>query len=173
MTRFRMTMGAASSAASRSQRLRLNIEKKVRRRRAFTVCRLARVAEHVAEPVAECWLGATDGKPPVEILTPRGRVPFPLAVGERPPFDHGLLRRSWLALEVERQLVAVRDGEWLSARAIARVWTVAPAYDAELVLVERDLGHGVDRLERSTVDLLDVEGVCHETVALPGWRPVG
>jgi hypothetical protein len=85
------------------------------------------------------FLGATGRHPAAELLlAPDGeRFPFPLP-GDDMAFDHALPRVGWVAVQFDRQVIALMDGDWWRPLDLGLSWKVAPAAHAAHLIVKRD-----------------------------------
>jgi len=105
-------------------------------------------------------LGATGGRPAVELLlAPEDeRIPLPLGVDDAYGFDDGLPRVGWVALKIGYQVVALTDGDLLHPVALPEAWQIFPAADPSLVLLRRYFERPFRHAELQTVELCDAHG---------------
>ena len=102
-------------------------------------------------------LGATGRHPAAEVLlAPEGeRFPFPLP-GDDAAFDHALPRDGWIAVQFDRQVVGLTDGDWWHPIDLGHSWELAPAADPGQVIVKRDVSEAPERIV--SLEVIDSSG---------------
>lgn len=103
------------------------------------------------------------------MLTDSGeRLPLPLPTAGG-AFDYSIDRSGWVALQVEYQVFGLRDGDLLRPSRLPDAWTLAPAADPSLVLVQRYFED--DRAK--VIELVDMHGRVLRSVTSNLWWAVG
>jgi hypothetical protein len=125
--------------------------------------------------MSHAWLGATGGRPTVELLLAPDdeRLPLPLGVDDSYAFDDGLARAGWVAIRVGYQMVALHDGDLLHSTRLPDCWSVVPAADHGLVLISRYSGRSRPAGEPQTTELIDSTGQVLRSVTADVWGVVG
>lgn len=124
--------------------------------------------------MATLWIGSTFRRPAVELVTDTGeRLPLPLPVDDSSAADCILDRSGWVAIQVGYQVVGVRDGDLLRPSLLPDAWSIAPAADPTLVLLQRHFDEGQGNHQGDVIELVDQHGHVVRSITGDVWGVVG
>ena len=92
--------------------------------------------------------------------------------GKGQGFDHALGRAGWVAVLVQYELAAYRDGSMLHPTILPPAWRVRPAVSADELLIDVFQGSH-DFGQPASFAVVSPDGVTQRSAALPTWYSVG